>query len=175
MLGHNNELTKPLKPYRLADILRGAHSLAIVVAEEERPQEAVQSTIAHLLREWGARVWTLPEVLLSPCENIRVYTKGGGPASMKMVRRNEIPREAWGANRQNTAAPSRMDIKQLLDHYLGSLSLSRLELATIALQCLYRLDTGKHLKGQRIYALMGLLRHRPPIVKDDGDFEAFAR
>src|SRR6266699_818364 len=65
--------------------------------------------------------------------------------------------------------------RQLVDHYLGNLVLSRLELAVTALRCLYSRETTEYLAGDQAYALMGLLRLRPQIDKTDSPFQAFAR
>ena len=40
--------------YRISDIVRGAHSLIVVVGAPR-----------HMLKEWGSRMWTWPEILLS--------------------------------------------------------------------------------------------------------------
>lgn len=65
--------------------------------------------------------------------------------------------------------------RALLDHYLGTLTLSKLELAVTALQCLNTRDTVQYLQGDHSYALMGLLRMRPKIDATDTAFQAFAR
>ena len=64
---------------------------------------------------------------------------------------------------------------ELIDHYEGNLILSSLELVTIALRCLHNRQKGFYLQGDMAYALMGLLRRRPSIVKTDTAFQAFAR
>jgi hypothetical protein len=46
---------------------------------------------------------------------------------------------------------------------------------SLAVQCLYKRDTVEKFKGDRAYALMGLLRIRPNIDETDSDFQAFAR
>lgn len=65
--------------------------------------------------------------------------------------------------------------RQLVDHYLGNLGLSRLELAVTALKCLYNRETTEYLAGDQAYALMGLLRLRPQVDHTDTPFQAFAR
>lgn len=65
--------------------------------------------------------------------------------------------------------------RQLIDHYEGSVTLGRLELVTLALQCLHGRQTSQHLPGDKSYALMGLMRLRPKIDKSDSAFQAFAR
>ncbi|KAI8953698.1 hypothetical protein F4801DRAFT_597422 [Xylaria longipes] len=56
-----------------------------------------------------------------------------------------------------------------------NLNLSRLELAVIALKCLYKRKTTQYLPGDHAYALMGLLRIRPEVDITDSQFQAFAR
>lgn len=65
--------------------------------------------------------------------------------------------------------------RQLIDHYEGSIILGRLELVTLALQCLHGRQTSQHLPGDKSYALMGLMRLRPKIDRTDSAFQAFAR
>jgi len=65
--------------------------------------------------------------------------------------------------------------RQLIDHYLGNLGLSRLELSVTALKCLYSRETTEYLAGDQAYALMGLLRLRPQIDPTDSPFQAFSR
>jgi len=51
--------------------------------------------------------------------------------------------------------------RQLIDHYEGNLILNRLELVTLALECLQKRETTQYFRGDHSYALMGLLRIRP--------------
>jgi len=68
-----------------------------------------------------------------------------------------------------------LQARQLIDHYDGNLTLSRLELISTALGCLLRRSTGGFFQGDRAYALMGLLRQRPEVDFTDSAFQAFAR
>ncbi|KAI0198083.1 hypothetical protein F4808DRAFT_452187 [Astrocystis sublimbata] len=129
--------------------------------------EAEHLTTGQLLAQWGSRMWTFPEVLLSPGNDIAVYTRGGDMRRPLRISKNQFAGHVW--------ADDAMDARQLLDHYLGNLELSRLELATIALKCLYKRQRGRHLDGDHAYALMGLLRLRPQIDSTDSQFQAFAR
>lgn len=112
-------------------------------------------------------MWTFPEVLLSPNKEISVYHLRGGPSEPEVIPKNQIASRLWPQD----AAVSR----QLIDHYLGTINLSRIELAVLALKCLYARETTEYAKGDHAYALMGLLRIRPPIDKTDSQFQAFAR
>lgn len=121
-----------------------------------------------LLAQWGSRIWTFPEVLLSPGTVITIYTHG--VQGHKVISKNEFAAKAW-------AGIDADDSSQLVNHYLGSLTLSRIELSTIALKCLFSRRTFEdgYRRGDHSYALMGLLRCRPPVEKDDSQFQAFAR
>lgn len=119
-----------------------------------------------LLLQWGRRVWTFPEVLLSPGREINVYTRGiDAPL---VLAKNQFASRVWHDAHLSQS-------RALLDHYLGTLTLSKLELAVTALQCLKSRDTVQYLQGDHSYALMGLLRMRPKIDATDTAFQAFAR
>lgn len=113
-------------------------------------------------------MWTFPEVLLSPGHSIKVYTRGGNLQSPMVVPKNQFASRAWSHTDADTS-------RHLIDHFLGSISLSRLELAILALKCLYSRHTTEYLPGDQAYALMGLLRLRPQIDRTDTAFQAFAR
>lgn len=84
----------------------------------------------------------------------------------QLVSKKQFPTAVW-----EDGAVSR----QLVDHYEGSLILSRLELVTLALMCLHKRKTSQYLPGDHSYALMGLLRLRPKVDNTDSAFQAFAR
>ena len=150
--------------WRISDVVRGARSLTIAVSNPDGNGDASVDNMA--LRQWGTRVWTLPEVLLIPSNSdIHVYCRNTDmDAPRKFHKRNFAT--LW-----EDAPISR----ELIDHYEGNLILSPLELVTIALRCLHNRQKGYYLPGDMAYALMGLLRRRPTIVKTDSAFQAFAR
>lgn len=150
--------------WRISDVVRGARSMVIAVADVQGKEQSNDNTAA--LREWGTRVWTLPEVLLTPSNSeIPVYRRNRSLNAPMIVHKRNFA-TLWG-----DASISR----ELIDHYEGNLTLSSLELVTIALKCLYSRQKGNHLPGDMAYALMGLLRRRPTVVKSDTAFQAFAR
>lgn len=154
--------------YRISDVVRGAHSLAIAVAPCFDNGQQVTSTVG-LLRIWGTRMWTWPEVLLAPVgSRILVYTRG-----QDMYNPLELDKRNFAA----TVWEDAPDGRQLVDHYEGTLILSRLELVILAFKCLRsRLGgTTEYCKGDLSYALMGLLRQRPDVDRKDSAFQAFAR
>jgi hypothetical protein len=141
----------------------------IIAVGQSKGKAAISPEFTYaLLVQWGTRMWTFPEVLLSPGVSIPVYTRGGDLGAPLIVAKNQFAGRVWG---ELDAAESR----QLIDHYLGNLGLSRLELAVTALKCLYDRQTTEHLPGDQAYALMGLLRMRPQIDQTDSPFQAFAR
>lgn len=150
--------------WRISDIIRGAHSMAIVLSNTVETKEILPRE--ELLKEWGSRVWTLPEILLCPgTKEITIYTRG------------EDLFDPFKINKRNMAAQLRDGklSRQLIDHYEGSLVLGPVELITIALRCLHGREKGRYMDGDMSYALMGLLRQRPTVVKGDSAFQAFAR
>lgn len=153
--------------YRIGDVIRGAHSMIIAVGRPSNGLGAITTT-DEMLQQWGKRVWTFPEVLLSPAgKDIKVYTRGTDLMSPIPLAKNQFAARVW----KNDALIAR----QLVDHYEGSLILNRLELVTLALECLQKRETTQYFPGDHSYALMGLLRIRPKVDGTDSAFQAFAR
>jgi hypothetical protein len=144
--------------------MRGAEEMVIAVGSPSN--SSTTGSTSSLLEAWGKRMWTFPEVLLSQGTEIKVYTRGGKLDSPHIVPKTHFAREVW-----TDAQVSR----QLIEHYEGSLELSRLELVVLALKCLQSRQTISYLPGDHAYALMGLLRTRPKVDHSDTAFQAFAR
>ncbi|KAL8650078.1 MAG: hypothetical protein Q9226_005296 [Calogaya cf. arnoldii] len=161
--------------YRISDVIRGALQVVIAVAGPVGVKEEGQLPV-KLLHEWGNRVWTLPELLLSPERDIQIYTlnRSLDPAQQLKQCLNMSPDMR---DRRNFSRVWEDDniVGQLMDHYEGSVILSPLELMATALRCLERRHTTQYLPGDLSYSLMGLLRQRPNARKDDSAFQAFAR
>lgn len=156
------DLADPEDVYRISDVVRGAHSLVVAIGS---PQGSIISQ-KEMLQQLGSRIWTFPEVLLSPSHKpITVYIRDTG--ATRILSKGDFAFEAWG------------DIpisKQLIDHYEATIILSPLELVSIALQCFLNRKTAKsYYNGDHSYALMGLLRRRPKVNPQDSAFEAFCR
>ncbi|KAL2862624.1 uncharacterized protein BJX67DRAFT_385432 [Aspergillus lucknowensis] len=154
--------------FRISDVVRGAHSLAIILGPPVTDPSSDPDMDA-MLRHWGERIWTFPEVLLSPTERpISIYNRNGDISNPLLVAKRNFPAKAW-----EDAPVSR----QLVDHYEGSIILSPLELVTLALQCLsMRADnTRAFLPGDLTYVLMGLLRRRPRVNPENTAFQEFCR
>ncbi len=156
--------------YRISDVTRGAGKIVVVVGRTGQDRLPAGVTTFDLLKEWGTRMWTWPEVLLGPAgEKIQVYTRGGDSNTPLEISKMEFPAQIWDDGEV---------ARQLIDHYEGTLILGRLELVILALECLkIRVEKGttKYLEGDMSYALMGLLRQRPKVDPTDSAFQAFAR
>jgi len=151
--------------YAISDILRGAQHVVIAAGNPRRAWDD------NALREWGERVWTLPEVVLSRGDAVTVWHCGrqatGLRCETRTIPKTVFPTHAW---------PDPLVARQLVEHHAAlSLRLSRLELVKTALQCLMSRRFRELHPGDRVYVLMGLLRIRPPIDKTDSSFQAFAR
>ncbi|PWY65424.1 hypothetical protein BO83DRAFT_401898 [Aspergillus eucalypticola CBS 122712] len=149
--------------YRISDVVRGAQALVVIIG----PSPGLKSEEGEMLRHLGSRLWTFPEVLLSPSgQPISIYKRDCPPDSFRVLSKRNFAIEAWG---DTTVS------RELIDHYEGSIILSPLELVSIALQCFPNRETTRYYKGDLSYALMGLLRRRPSVNPNDSAFEAFCR
>ncbi|KAF2687741.1 hypothetical protein K458DRAFT_169482 [Lentithecium fluviatile CBS 122367] len=153
--------------YRISDVIRGAEVTVILLGPPSTGNTEANNEERRLgerLRQWGSRLWTFPEVLLSTGDTIKVYNIGV-PEPL-IIHKNQFASLVW---------PDKDVSRQLIDHHQGTLKLSRLELVTIALECLFSRQHGTFLPGDHSYALMGLLRLRPQVDETDSGFQAFAR
>ncbi|KAL8690064.1 MAG: hypothetical protein Q9218_004403 [Villophora microphyllina] len=162
--------------WQISDVIRGAFSVVIAVAGPIGRK--VKGRLPDdLLRDWGNRVWVLPELLLSPeHDDVRVYTinRNLDPRVQLQECLNTPPDQIHRRNFSRFWEDDQV-VGQLLDHYEGSVILSPLELMTTALRCLGTRHTTQYLPGDLSYALMGLLRQRPNARITDSAFQAFAR
>lgn len=120
------------------------------------------------LTEWGARVWTFPEVLLGPDLPIRICWKNTSTIHWSEFKKNDFPGKVWKDSERSM---------QMVRHY-NNTNLTRLEFIKIALGCLMtrqQNDHQWHYPGDLSYVLMGFLRIRPSINKYDSSVQAFAR
>ncbi|KAK5346010.1 hypothetical protein LTS03_007596 [Exophiala xenobiotica] len=153
--------------YRISDVIRAAHS--VVIAIKPQPGRKSNCSTNGLLTDWGTRMWTLPEALLAPKDHpIRIYNVPSGRVQLvKELPKKDLAALVWPEDIGLT--------RQLVDHYEGNLTLSRLELVILALKCLSQRRTSPYLDGDLAYVLMGLLRRRPTVDHTDSEFQAFAR
>lgn len=165
--------------YRICDIVRASHSMIIgigppaddrvsALVRGKKPSKHAVDSQTRWLRQWGSRLWTLPELLLSPSEyRIKLCVAGDSEEHRELAKRNFAER-AWD---------DAESVKDLVNHYEGSAILSPLLLIATALECFSRRKTDQFSPGDIAYAIMGLLpdRQRPKINQADSDFQAFAR
>ncbi|KAL8667863.1 MAG: hypothetical protein Q9202_000328 [Teloschistes flavicans] len=162
--------------WRISDVILGAFQVVVAVAGPIGMKQPGRLP-DNLLRDWGNRVWILPELLLTPEHNdIRIYT-----VNQSLDRRRQIEEclntPPDQVNRRNFSRfwEDDKNVGQLIDHYEGSVILSPLELVITALRCLGVRNTTQYLPGDLSYALMALLRQRPNPRRNDSAFQAFAR
>ncbi|KAK8133576.1 hypothetical protein PG984_005588 [Apiospora sp. TS-2023a] len=160
--------------YRICDIVRAAHSLAILVGPPLQSRYSLAThepyspeAMVRWLQEWATRLWTLPEILLISSEkSVKIYAVDGPSPPLEWAKRHFASRSIWRDAKL---------VRQLIDHYESSIHLKPLELISIALDCFSRRSTDQFSQADIVYALMGLLRRRPAVNKTDTSFIAFAR
>ncbi|KAI0151437.1 hypothetical protein BJ166DRAFT_536066 [Pestalotiopsis sp. NC0098] len=146
--------------YRMCDVIRGSSRVVVML-----PDGRVESK-----KNWGARMWTLPEALLAPenrCYFAHPYGESQITESLTLV---EMTAEIWDdpMDSEEAGGPTRL----LAEHYTNLLTLSRLELFSTALDALWRRGEVNYqffTPNDVTYALMGLLHYR--IRRDDTDTE----
>jgi hypothetical protein len=81
--------------YRICDVIRGAHSLAIAVGPPSNNRYEI-NTPDLMLQQWGQRVWTFPEVLLAPAgRDISVYVRDSDLARPLLIAKNQFAPQVW--------------------------------------------------------------------------------
>ncbi|KAK6067561.1 hypothetical protein SCUP234_11559 [Seiridium cupressi] len=146
--------------YRMCDVIRGSSRVVVML-----PDASLESK-----KNWGARMWTLPEALLAPgnrCYFCHPDGEGQATESMTLI---EMTAEVWDdpIDSEEDGGPTRL----LAEHYANLLTLSRLELFSTALEALWRRGAVNYnffTPNDVTYALMGLLHYR--IKRDDTDTE----
>ncbi|KAF4943191.1 hypothetical protein FGADI_13570 [Fusarium gaditjirri] len=165
--------------YHICDIVRAAHSMIIAIgpSAEEKVSSILQSKdlegfsikkVTPWLRQWGSRLWTLPELLLCPNEHrVQLYIAGDTSEPKGIAKRNFAER-AW-----NDA----ISVRELVDHFEGSATLTTTQLMGAAFECFSRRQTDQFSHGDITYAIMGLFagRYRPAVDKGDSGLQAFAK
>jgi hypothetical protein len=139
--------------HAIYDIVRGARQVCVMLPDLK----------PTTLIEWGKRMWTLPEALLTSQQTIKFCSE----ARCKEYTKLFLAASVWRDKH----------CRLLAEHYTGVLNLSRLELITIGLEALAsRQDRKKQFfDGDVAYALMALLHHRPNMNPHDTLFQALAR
>ncbi|KAI9692884.1 MAG: hypothetical protein M1822_004878 [Bathelium mastoideum] len=177
----NSEL-KTADLHKMCDVIRGAQRTCIML-----PDFSVSK-----MREWGDRMWTLPEALLSHAEHLKLCALSSHSDSTLMRQPSdltlteepfmetqlrtklEMSDETWGNGEDSDGdhQPTRL----LAENFSGVLSLTRIGLFTIALEALSkRHQNGSFSQADVAYALMGFLHERIQFDKDETDFQGLAR
>lgn len=162
--------------YRMCDVIRGARLVCIVL-----PDLTSQSK-----SEWGSRMWTLPEAMLSQSKHIQFCSPRTEEASIEPSRNGnnsaklphhietlsklDVTDAIWGQNQ----VPNQ-STRILAEHFSGVVTLGRLELFTVALEALMSKKFSEYNKADPAYALMGFLNHRVQLEGKEGLFEALVR
>ncbi|TVY62334.1 hypothetical protein LSUE1_G009476, partial [Lachnellula suecica] len=155
--------------YRMCDVIRGSHRVVIMLKGDE----------PTLKQEWGSRMWTLPEALLAPGDNVYFCTPSqlGSQETFKLLTMHKV--ELSGSVWQDTPSEEEDPPTRLLaEHFTGLLTLSRLEILSNAIAALgdrAYLNYKSHTKADLAYALMGLLHYRIDKSPTDTAFQAMAR
>ncbi|MCJ1387860.1 hypothetical protein MMC18_000703 [Xylographa bjoerkii] len=158
---HKDLLTADVN--RMCDAIRGSQFVALLL-----PDGTLQRK-----RDWGRRMWTLPEGLLAP-GSIRVCTwLRLDEYSVKLMGKVELTSQFWEeAYEGSEEIPGRI----LAEHYEGVTTLSRLELFSTAISALKaRVTTNDFTGADLAYALMGLLHYRIDPDPTDDLFQVIAR
>ncbi|KAF6839170.1 hypothetical protein CMUS01_04365 [Colletotrichum musicola] len=164
--------------YRICDIVRAAHSMVIAIGptasdkvaavlEGSSPPSYGPGKMTTWLRQWGSRLWTLPELLLCPSE-FRIQIHPLGCSEPRPVAKRNFAELAWDDAEQ---------VNELVSHFEGTATLIPLHFIQLCLECFSRRQTNQFSQGDVAYATMGLFpkRQRPVVNKHDSGFEAFAK
>ncbi|KAJ9655086.1 hypothetical protein H2201_008884 [Coniosporium apollinis] len=168
------ELTDDI--HRIADVIRGAQDVWVILPTYDRVT----------ISQWGSRLWTLPEALLAPRHRISIYAIADNKKRERFRELSllDLPLWAWvpytgspfsGENLVEDTTASVEDLRLLAEQFSGMLSLSQLELISVALRALRSRKWTEYQKGDPAYALMALLQYRPAMDPSDSEFQALAR
>ena len=145
---------------RMCDVIRGSKFVALLLPDVSDSRK----------KEWGQRMWTLPEGLLAPGD-IRICTwHGKDNYGVRTMGKVEMTSEYW--KDESDEAPARV----LAEHYAGTITLSRLELFSTAITALsYQVSSQAFTRADMAYAFMGLLHYRIEPDATDDIFQVVAR
>lgn len=155
--------------HRFCDVVRGSEKVCVLLSEDKE--------MSTSLAMFGKRLWCLPECLLAPGHVI--HAQGGGKSEIIGIM--QLPARAWtkpytdDAGNVVQGTGKREEFRLLAEHFSGLLTLSRLELFSVALSAMRALEFFAFQDGDMAYALMGLLRKRPSMDPSDSEQQALAR
>lgn len=155
--------------HRFSDVVRGSAAVHVLLPEDK----ALRNSLAR----FGKRLWCLPECLLAPGHAIHVHG-GGGNETIPIM---SLPARAWTASYTDDSGAvvqgkgRKEEFRLLAEHFSGLLTLTRLELFSVALGAMRALEYYPFQEGDMAYALMGLLTKRPSMDSTDSEQQALAR
>jgi hypothetical protein len=153
--------------YRMCDVIRGSHQVVVMLKGDS----------LQLKQEWGSRMWTLPEALLAPGDNVYFCHPSDDSFNIQSMRKVEMTSSVWSdpdIDNEDGGGPTRL----LAEHFSGLLTLSRLEILSNAIAALgdrFLDNYQAHSSADVAYALMGLLHYRIEKSPTDTLFQAIAR
>ena len=146
--------------HRMCDVIRGAEHICIVLPKINLANK----------KQWGARMWTLPEALLARKQEL-IFAS---PKNIEVLSKLDMTDEVWDDG--ESVDGEHQSTRLLAEHFSSVLTLGRLELFSVALDALsHRSQSGDFSQGDVAYALMGLLHYRIPLDRSDTLFQALAR
>ncbi|KFY47502.1 hypothetical protein V495_01940 [Pseudogymnoascus sp. VKM F-4514 (FW-929)] len=155
--------------HRFSDVVRGSAAVHVLLPEDK--------PLRNSLARFGKRLWCLPECLLAPGHAIHVHG-GGGAETIPIM---SLPARAWTAPYTDDSGAvvqgkgRKEEFRLLAEHFSGLLTLTRLELFSVALGAMRALEFYPFQDGDMAYALMGLLTKRPSMDSSDSEQQALAR
>ncbi|OBT61202.1 hypothetical protein VE03_08711 [Pseudogymnoascus sp. 23342-1-I1] len=164
---HQPEATDDV--HRFSDVVRGSAAVHVLLPEYKE--------VRNSLARFGKRLWCLPECLLAPGHAIHVHG-GGGAETIPIM---SLPARAWTAPYTDDSGAvvkgkgRKEEFRLLAEHFSGLLTLTRLELFSVALGAMRALEFYPFQEGDMAYALMGLLTKRPSMDSSDSEQQALAR
>lgn len=158
--------TKDYDVYTMCDIVRGATAVAVLLGENTL--EAKES--------WGKRMWTLPEGLLAPGDDLLFcYEDSQGTLQTDRIHKVEMTATFWSEQDGRDDHEGGSATRLLAEHFAGLLTLSRLEMLPASITALNAKMRNEFTGSDLAYAVMGLLHYR--IERNDSDtlFQNLAR
>ena len=150
--------------YRINDVIQGAYSLAIAVREKEDVENPRK--ITELPFEWGSRMWTFSEALLSPTISlVKLITEAKITIIPYNPQKKELPSWVWRDADKG---------REMMDHFYGLLTFESFGICRFGDEVFVARQTEGYLKGDVAYVLMGLMRRRPMVDITDSQFQALA-
>lgn len=170
--GHKRSLDLDYDVYTMSDIVRGSALVAILLGADTNDAR----------REWGRRLWTLPEGMLAPGETVTwCHQTADGALRHHQVHKIEMTLTFWTPAEPPSVTNNRFEddwpVRTLAEHYSGVLPLTRLELLPSIINALAAQGWTNAAKGHSdlAYAVMGFLHYRIERNEDDTLFQSLAR